>query len=173
VPDRKDEPFDLDDYEPPNRRDRPAAEQEQQHDDDLNAEQAADTPAEAEQPEQARTWKTMTEELGLEQPKEYHSFSAAKRDLGKVEGTELHHITEQCQTDAERSGFDVEKINSTDNLTRIPEGEHRQISAYFSRKVPGFDVVRRDLLNGEPWEVHYLEGCDALDKFVKGPEDER
>jgi hypothetical protein len=55
-------------------------------------------------------------------------------DIGSVEGMDIHHIVEQCQSFATRSGFDVTEINSTDNIIRLPEDIHDQISAYYSSR---------------------------------------
>jgi hypothetical protein len=166
---QSDDPIDLDDYEPPDRRDRPAAEQERR--DVPTAEKTTDSPVEVEQPESTKPWRTIAEEIG--QQKEYRSYSAAKRELGSIEGTELHHIVEQSQIKPERSGLSVERVNSADNLTRIPVEKHREISAFYSSKPPGFDSKVRDSLNGESWDTQYDFGSRALDRvFDEGDDDD-
>ena len=68
---------------------------------------------------------------------------------------------EQCQCRASRSGFEVEQINSTDNLIRLPEDVHDQISAYYSSRPFGFDTTVRNSLNGMPFEEQYQFGVTS------------
>lgn len=169
--DRSDEPAGLDEYEPPERRVHPDAGQEQAQADEPKADEAADAPTEVEQPENTKPWRTIAEETG--EAKSFHSYSAAKRELGSIEGTELHHIVEQSQVKPERSGFSVVRINSTDNLTRIATEKHREISAFYSSKPPGFDSAVRNSLNGESWDTQYDFGSRALDRvFDEGDDDD-
>lgn len=116
--------------------------------DQPTTEHATDTPIENDQPEKERLWKTVAEETG--ELKSFHSYSAAKRELGTVEGKEIHHIVEQSQAKLERSGFSVERINTTDNLTRIPIDVHRKISADYSTGVPFVARQFRDTMDGLP-----------------------
>lgn len=138
--------------------------QEQSDDDPLDDDPLE--PAEGDQePERERAWKSIAEEHG--EVKSYHSYSAAKRDLGSVEGMEIHHVVEQGQAGPSRSGFGVERINTTDNMTRIPEEAHRRISGHYSRHIPGTTETLRDALNGASWEYQTEVGREVLDKYME------
>lgn len=132
----------------------------------------AEEPAEAvdDQPDKPRPWRTIADEEG--EVRAFHSYSAAKRGLGSVQGHEIHHIVEQSQTNPNRSGFDVERVNTTDNLTRIPEDKHRAISAQYSSKAFGADETMRNSLNGEPWNEQYDHGSRMLDMVFGKDEDD-
>jgi hypothetical protein len=122
-------------------------------------------------PTRKRLWLTIAEETG--EVRSFPSFKAAKEALGNVPGTELHHIVEQSQGKLTRSGFPIERINSTDNLTRIPIDVHRDISAHYSRLMPGSTTRLRDALNGKSWDYQTDIGRDVLDRAMKGRDDER
>ena len=62
-----------------------------------------------------------------------------------------------------QSGFSVEPINTTDNLTGLPEAIHGSISGYFSSKPFGSEERVRDALNGKSWEEQYKFGQETLD----------
>jgi hypothetical protein len=64
------------------------------------------------------------------------SPEAAKREIGSRHGHESHHVVEQSQASPARSGFPVERINTTDNLAWLPVAVHRRVSARYSRKEP-------------------------------------
>jgi hypothetical protein len=120
---------------------------------DRDPDSLANTPdalAAYDHPKTIRRWRTIAEETG--EVTSFPSHRAAKHQLGTEPGTEIHHIVEQAQAKPERSGFDVARINTTDNLTRIPIEVHRQISADYSRKVPNIGIPLRDMLDGEPWD---------------------
>lgn len=119
-----------------------------------------DEPAWQDNPDRPH-WRTIAEEIG--EVRSFPSFEAAKRELGGVRGTEIHHIVEQSQALEHRSGFSMERINTTDNLTRLPEAIHRSISGYFSSKPFGSEERVRDALNGRSWEEQYKFGQETLD----------
>ena len=119
-----------------------------------------DEPAWQDNPDRPH-WRTIAEEIG--EVRSFPSFEAAKRELGGVRGTEIHHIVEQSQALEHRSGFSVERINTTDNLTRLPDAIHRSISGYFSSKPFGSEERVRDALNGRSWEEQYKFGQETLD----------
>lgn len=144
------EQLDPDEYEPPGQPQEPGS---------------ADEPVETDQqPEQTRLWRTIAEETG--EVKSYPSYSAARRDLGSVPDTELHHVVEQCQGMPERTGFSVEQINTTDNIARIPTEVHRKVSGHYGRHIPGTTETLRNSLNGTPWEYQTEVGRDVLDTFM-------
>lgn len=116
-----------------------------------------------------RSWQTVAEQQGAAKP--YPSYSAAKRELGSNPGQELHHIVEQCQAKPERSDFDVERINTTDNFVWLPTKTHRKITAFYARKPPGMDTPLRDTLNGMSWDEQYRRGRRAVTRALR--EDER
>lgn len=84
----------------------------------------------------------------------------------------MHHIVEQSQADPKRSGFSVERINTTDNMTRIPTPIHQDISAHYSRHMPGSKTRLRDALDGETWEYQADVGRDTLDRATKEHDDD-
>lgn len=122
------------------------------------------------EPESGRGWRTITEEIG--EQKSWPSYRAAKNDLGTVPGTELHHIVEQTQAKPERSGFDIERVNGSDNLARTPIDVHRRISAHYSSKLDPLAGTVRDTLNGESWEDQYEYGCAILDEYMREDDDD-
>ncbi|GAB3402891.1 hypothetical protein [Flindersiella endophytica] len=122
-------------------------------------------PGQPDQPEQTRLWQTIAEETG--EVKSYPSYRAMKADLGSEPGKHLHHLVEQSQTDPKRSGFPIERVNSTDNVTRIPDVTHHQVTAHYNRKPLGADRIRRDLMDGNPWEYQYEYGASVLDSIME------
>jgi hypothetical protein len=95
------------------------------------------------------------------------------RALGSVPGTELHHIVEQSQAKSTRSGFSIERINTTDNLTRIPTEVHREISRLYSTRIFRGGKVLRNELNDKSWEYQTEVGRRALDRLTKEADDGR
>lgn len=110
--------------------------------------------------------RTVADETG--QVKPFKSFSKAKAELGTNPGEDIHHVVEQCQCKPTRSGFSTERVNTTDNLVRLDEGVHDQVSAYYSSKPPGFTSTVRDSLNGLPWQDQYDFGIDVVERALKG-----
>lgn len=96
----------------------------------------------------------------------FNSYRAAKDALGTQPGTQIHHIVEQCQAQANRSGFPISQINSTDNLVRLPENVHQEISKFYSFKTP--DGVFRDTLNGLSFEEQSAIGMDIVQRALNG-----
>jgi RHS repeat-associated protein len=98
----------------------------------------------------------------------YRSFNAAKKALGSRPGHDLHHIVEQCQARAARSGFSKSAINSTDNLVYVPSDVHAKISSYYSSNVAGTNMTFRDSLNGKGFDEQFKAGLDVLTKAMNG-----
>jgi hypothetical protein len=115
-----------------------------------------------ESPEAGRRWRTVAEEQG--EVRSFPSADAAKETLGTRPGRQLHHLVEQAQANPERSGFPVERINSTDNLTYIPSDVHDEVSRRYSRKLPHTGGTLRDSLTGQPWQDQYQFGCQEVDR---------
>ncbi|HEX7658138.1 MAG TPA: hypothetical protein VF444_01565 [Pseudonocardiaceae bacterium] len=100
----------------------------------------------------------------------YPSFKAAKQALGNRDGQQIHHLTEQCQVKPQRSGFSVERINTTDNLVWLPEPVHRRVSGRYSRTVFGTDKILRDYLNGRDWDYQYDRGIREVNRAMEEQE---
>jgi hypothetical protein len=97
----------------------------------------------------------------------YGSFSAFKRAHGLAgDGMQWHHVVEQSQIG--RSGLSASRINSTDNLVKLPEDVHAQISAYYSSRPAGFTTTVRNTLNGLPFEDQYQFGVDIMRRAFAG-----
>lgn len=122
-----------------------------------------------EAPERTRAWRTIAEEEGGD-VRSFSNYRAARGALGSVPGDQIHHLVEQRQEDA--SGFSRERINSTDNLTRIPEPIHKEISRFFSSKPPGWDQVVRYTMDGEPWDEQHKFGGRMLDRVFEEADDD-
>lgn len=103
----------------------------------------------------------------------FHSFKALKRYLGDPGVDNLghkkqwHHIVEQCQAKARRSGFDVSDINQVSNIMATPKEVHKDISKYYSRidDFTGGKTVR-DWLNGKSFEFQYEFGIEQWKKYM-------
>ncbi len=132
-------------------------------------EREQEKPEPEDNPESGRRFKTVTEELG--EPKSWHSFDAARREirarLGHEPGIQVDHIVEQCQADPKRSGFDVRRINSSDNMARLDKGAHQEKTSEYASNVPGLGIRLRDMLNGAPWEEQHERGCEILNEKLK------
>jgi hypothetical protein len=115
-----------------------------------------------------RSWQTVAEQDGA--AKSYPSYSAAKRELGSNPGQELNHIVEQCQAKPDRTGFDVERVNTTDNFVWLPVPVHRKITAFYARKPPGMDTTRRDTMNGMSWDEQYRRGQRVVTRALREDE---
>lgn len=119
-------------------------------------------------PQPTRAWQTVAAEHGA--PRSFPSYTAAKRALGSRQGQELHHIVEQCQAKPERSAFEVDRVNTTDNFVWLPVAAHRRISKRYSTKVPGVGKSLRDVLNGVSWERQYARGVREVNRAWKETE---
>jgi hypothetical protein len=128
--------------------------------DDTKKDENADT---------GRMWQTIEEETG--ELKSWSSYRAATKELGTVEGTEVHHIVEQSQGEPKRAQFDVSRINTTDNMTRIPKDVHTNISAFYSSKPPGFDLTVRNWLGGKDWDYQHDYGSRVIDNEMRRHDD--
>ena len=95
----------------------------------------------------------------------YATFDLLKNALGPAgPGYQWHHIVEQCQQ--WRSGFDAYMIQNTNNIVRVTEEVHKQISRYYS-SIQDFTggQVFRDWLTNQSFEVQYEWGKKILEMF--------
>ena len=99
------------------------------------------------------------------QGKGFDSFNDAKKFLGSPgEGNQWHHIVEQSQI--QKSGFETQLIQNTDNLIAIDRVTHGQISGYYSSKqafTEGLTV--RNWLSGQSYEEQFEFGIQKLQDF--------
>lgn len=98
--------------------------------------------------------------------KGYKSFRQAKQAMGPAgKGKDWHHIVEQCQV--KKSGFDIQQINSPDNLIAINKEIHHKISAYYSRidKTVCGTMRVRDWLAGQSYQTQYDFGIKIIKMF--------
>jgi hypothetical protein len=107
-----------------------------------------------------RSWKTVADEAG--QVRSYPDYRTAKRQLGSRPGQELHHLVEQSQAKPERSGFSVERINTTDNMVYLPVDVHRRVTASYASKQLRSGMTLRDEMNGLSWDEQYEAGIEAV-----------
>lgn len=110
--------------------------------------------------------RTVADEVG--EVRSYPSYRKAQADLGTSPSSDIHHIVEQCQCSTARSGFSVSRVNSTDNLIRLPGDVHDRISAFYSSRPPGFSTTVRNTLNGMPFEQQYDFGLDVIRRAMGG-----
>ncbi|MBW3613905.1 MAG: hypothetical protein KY439_01160 [Actinobacteria bacterium] len=110
--------------------------------------------------------RTVADEIG--EVRSYPSYRKAQADLGTSPTSDIHHIVEQCQCSAARSGFSVSRVNSTDNLIRLTGDVHDRISAFYSSRPPGFSTTVRNTLNGMPFEQQYDFGLDVIRRAMGG-----
>lgn len=108
--------------------------------------------------------RTIAQEMGI--VRIFGKWPAAKKALGSTLENPIHHIVEQCQ--AQRSGFSLTQINSTDNLIRLDKATHDAISAYYSTSVPGTGGVVRDSLNGKSFQEQFNFGMDVINRALNG-----
>lgn len=133
-----------------------------------------DQPDGGDDPERERVWQTIADEIG--EVRSYRNYRAARDDLGTREGEQIHHIVEQSQALPHRSGFDLERINTTDNLVRLPRQVHERITAEYNSKVPGLGIKLRDTLDKIPFDEQWRVGAEVVDgayEKMKGKLDER
>jgi len=79
-------------------------------------------------------------------------------------GFDIHHIVEQ--TPARRDGFPESRINSAENLVRIPTYRHWEITAWYATPNSQYgNLSPREFLRGETWEVRQAIGFKALRDF--------
>ena len=77
------------------------------------------------------------------------------------EGYEIHHIVEKDS--AAKDGFPWSKINSRNNLVRVPKLKHHQITGWFMKINKDFGYRSpRDYLRGRSWAERTKIGLDAL-----------
>ena len=102
--------------------------------------------------------------------KGFKSFEELKKFLKKKKkGYAWHHIVEQCESNANRSGFAAEQVNNVNNIVLIPHGKgsiHSAISRYYSARNDQLDnVVTRNFLNNKSFEEQWEFGIKQLKKF--------
>lgn len=85
-------------------------------------------------------------------------------------GYEIHHIVEEQATSRNAQGnsrvFSQERLQSRENLVRIPYWKHVEISSWYStRNMRYGDQSPRGWLRGQSWDQHYETGLEALREF--------
>ena len=98
----------------------------------------------------------------------FTSFRAAKAALGSRPGQTLHHVVEQCQALATRSGFSKLQLNSTNNLIYLDNDVHDAVSAFYSSKGIASDEVVRNVLNGLSFDEQFDFGIRAVQRALSG-----
>lgn len=97
----------------------------------------------------------------------FATFNKLKDFLGSAgTGYQWHHIVERCQSQISRSGFSTYWINNTNNVIRVSDEVHVQISRYYS-SIHDFTqgMTFRNWLNGQSFEVQYQWGIKVLRMF--------
>lgn len=110
--------------------------------------------------------KTIAAETGAVQA--FNSYRQAKSVLGTQPNTQIHHVVEQCQANANRSGFPRSLVNSTDNLVRLSDDIHNQISRFYSSSIYPGGGTFRDSLNGLPFDEQFNIGVDVMQRAING-----
>ncbi len=83
-------------------------------------------------------------------------------------GYEDHHIVEgqygsrSDQSNALRFG---DRLESRENMVRIPKWSHVDISAWYSRLNPQYGMTPREFLRGKSWAEQYAVGLEKLRDF--------
>lgn len=81
-------------------------------------------------------------------------------------GYEVHHIVEAQRWSESPDGNWTrfpDRINSRQNLVRVPYWKHVEISSWYSRPNPRFgDSTPRNYLRGKSWEEQYRAGLQVL-----------
>jgi hypothetical protein len=84
-------------------------------------------------------------------------------------GYQVHHIVEaqRRSDDPERNAERFpDRINSWQNLVRIPYWKHVEISSWYSRPTDEYgDHSPRDFLRGKSWREQYNLGIKKLKDF--------
>ena len=95
----------------------------------------------------------------------FKTFKELKNYLGSPgAGNHWHHIVEQCQID--KTGFSADSIHNTNNIIKVSERVHRDISGYYSSKQYFTDgLTVRDWLAGKSFEYQYRFGLDVLRRY--------
>jgi hypothetical protein len=86
-----------------------------------------------------------------------------------ADGYEIHHIVEVQKNSVSSQANWLrfrDRINSRENLLRVPYWKHVEISSWYSRANRDFGGLSpRDYLRGKSWEDQYNVGIDVLRKF--------
>ncbi len=95
----------------------------------------------------------------LDNPKSLEELQRAINE--PAPGYQIHHIVEQQA--AADDGYSQEKINSPDNLVRIPTMKHREITGWYMTPSDLFNGLSpREYLRGKSWDTRRKVGIDAL-----------
>jgi len=107
----------------------------------------------------------------IDPSKGFKTFAELKKSLGSAgKGMEWHHIVEQSQIKATRSGFAPELIQNPDNVVALDKTTHGLISKYYSSKQPfTHGQTVRDWLNGKSIQEQFDFGMDILNKYGAHP----
>ena len=84
-------------------------------------------------------------------------------------GYEIHHIVEaqaRSMNPLSNSSLFAARLDSSENLVRIPHWKHVEISSWYSKPNIEFgDLSPRDYLRGKSWELQYEIGLRELRDF--------
>ncbi len=98
----------------------------------------------------------------------FGSFKDFKDALGPAgKDQQWHHIVEQHKGNLDR--FGPEALHNTENVLRLEERIHRQISAWYSTKPPGWNQTIRQWLSGQSFEAQRQYGLKILRRFGVSP----
>jgi hypothetical protein len=98
-------------------------------------------------------------EAYLDEPKTLEELQRAAQKPKR--GYDIHHIAEQ--TSAEQDGFPRSKIDSPENLVRIPRFKHWEITGWYMTKNKACgELSPRDYLRGKDWQERIKMGLRAL-----------
>lgn len=96
----------------------------------------------------------------------YRSFASFKYHNGRAgDGMEWHHIVEQVQGKASRSGFSSEWINNSANMIPLTKDEHKLVTRYYKGKLPGTNISIRDYMSTLSYEEQYKQGLEILQEL--------
>jgi hypothetical protein len=94
----------------------------------------------------------------------FGSFDDFKDALGPAgNDKQWHHIVEQHKGNLTR--FGPEALHNTENVLRLDERIHRQISAWYSTKPPGWNQTIRQWLSEQSFEAQRQDGLKILRRF--------
>jgi hypothetical protein len=104
----------------------------------------------------------------LDAPRSLEELQNAVGDSGL--GYQTHHIVESqydsIDPDSNARRFGRARLDSRENLVRIPRWKHVDISAWFSKANDSYEgLTPRAYLRGKSWEQQYQTGLDALRRF--------
>jgi hypothetical protein len=79
-------------------------------------------------------------------------------------GYDIHHIVERAS--ANENGSENDKVDTHENLVRIPRWKHWQINGYYQTESDEYGgLTPREYLKGKSWEERTRVGLNALERF--------